>query len=482
MNSANVRLTRFRLRFAFCSALFALLWPPFSFAQEPGDIPEQSIRVDVNLVTLRFTVTAGGNLLNTLSREDFQIFEDGVSQEVVFFDPPANTTGEVKPLRLAFLLDVSGSTLSTRGEQIAAARTFLDNMHQFAEVGVFGFTDQLLIFQDFTPNRALALKALAEARRHIGRTAIYDSLNTLISRLNTRSDKFERNVVIVISDGMDDGYRRSAQAITLARQNNVAVYTILVPSATQLFVRPSPPEDPPSVGAESHLEEKATAFARLSLQTGGKHFSGFEAILGFDDVMAQISDDVFGNLYSLGYYTNDPYRDKSERSIRVEINHPTASIPARFENLPERLTAKKRFIAALFSNEALANLPSNLHAGFHEIGAEIDLLPSRQQGGQTGLPFRIKISPFSILSPDRAGVHTQLGIIGVLLDETGNEVVRLREVVRISMEAKEIREGRGIIYTNKLLAPPGTYAFKLAVLEIPTWRMTAFENVVRIRE
>jgi len=57
----------------------------------------------------------------------------------------------------------------------------------------------------------------------------------------------------------------------------------------------------------------------------------------------------------------------------------------------------------------------------------------------------------------------------------------LREIFRVNLEAKEISAGRGIIYTNKLFAPPGIYALKVALLEMSTWKMTAFETPVRIR-
>jgi hypothetical protein len=118
---------------------------------------------------------------------------------------------------------------------------------------------------------------------------------------------------------------------------------------------------------------------------------------------------------------------------------------------------------------------------FEEIGAELDILPSRVEGGQLGLPFRIKISPFTVRGSRKEGVRTQFGVIGVLLNTQGQEVVRLREFFRASLTPKEIEVGRAIMYTNKLFAPPGTYDLRLAVLELGTWRVTAFSGQVRIR-
>lgn len=458
-----------------------------SLAQEVTPIPEQSIRVDVNLVTLRFTVKGvQGRPINHLSEEQFRVIEDGALQKMVFFEPPRNSSGEMGRLRLAFLLDISGSTFATRAEEILAARTFFENIHDFTEVGIFGFTDKLIVFEDFTSNRDLALKAFSSAQKHLGKTAIYGSLSTLLSRIDRLDRSDAQNVVIVVSDGMDEDYPKVARSIAQARGSNVVIYTILVPSAAQLYIGPALPGSQADGAPDPRLarEERAKkeAFGRLSIQTGGEHFSGFRAILDFDQVMAQINDDIFGNLYSIGYYTDDPYKDKGQRNIRVEVDERLVSIATPFENLPERMTAKRGFIAALFGNEAVATLPQNLHSTFHEVGAELDLLASRHEGGEVGLPFRIKISPFRLRTSQKGDVRTQFGVIGLLLDEQGNEVVRLREIFRVSLDAKDIRDGRGIIYTNKLFAPPGVYDFKLALVEIATWKMTAFDNVVRITD
>ena len=474
----------FSLPSAWCTLLF---WALSIFcitaaAQSSSQIEGPNIRIDVNLATLKFMVKeTDGGLLNHLNQDHFRVFEGGAPQEIAFFEPPRNAEGEMGPLRLAFLIDMSGSTLATRAEELAAAGTFLESLHDFTEVGIFGFSDTLMRLQDFTSTRSLAQKALAEAGEHLGPTALYHSLNALILRMKDPPGAAQ-NVVILISDGMDNAYRIAPQSVSLAQGNNVVIYTVLVPSAAQLYIGPSSPpsQSGASTPAGDDREAKELAFASLSLRTNGGHFSGFETILNFDQVMAQINDGVFGNLYSIGYYTDDPYRGKEDRHIRVEIAYPNAYIPARFESLPERSTVKQEVIAALFDDDALDRVPNNLHLTFREIGADLDLLPQQRQGGQIGLPFRIKISPFSLQRTEKGDVRTGFGVIALLLDQQGGEVARLREIFRVNLEAKEIRAGRGIIYTNKLFAPPGIYALKVALLEMATWNMTAFERNVRI--
>ncbi len=463
-------------------ALLLFGHPPPSLAQ-PAVNQREPISVGVNLVTLRFTLRdRAGRAINTLAKEQFQIFEGNKAKEIAFFDPPKNQSGENKALWLAFLLDVSGSTFATRSEEIMAAQTFFDNVQDFTRIGIFGFTDKLILFQDFTRTRSLALKALAATRKHLGQTAIYRSIDALISRLNTsRVPSGDRKVVIVISDGMDGAYETAPQTIDLALSKNVILYTVLVPSAAQLYIAPTLGKDsgsPTTYQLNDERQEKEAAFARLSDLTGGEHFSGFETILDFDNILAQINQALFGNLYMIGYYTDHPYRDKTERNIRVAVKQPGLQPSAVFKRVPQNLQAKKNFIAALFENGISSWLSSELL--FHEIGAEIDILPSRKEGGEFGLPFRIKVSPHTLERPERGGVRTQLGIVGILTDEEGNEVVRLREIFRVTLSPKELRQGRGVLYTNKLFAPPGVYRLKLVLLEIPSWKMTTFNKAVRI--
>lgn len=457
----------------FC---FAFLW-----GKQEQPVQEERIRVDVNLVTLRFTVkNAQGEPVNDLDQTHFRVYENGEVREIVYFDPPRIRQPRGDHLWLAFLLDVSGSTFGVRSEQILAAQTFLDNVHNFTQVGVFGFTDQLMAFQPFTHNRELAARAFSAAQRHLGKTAIYDSLTALIGRISQVAPREGRKAVIVISDGLDEDPSRSEATAAYAREHSVSIYTVLVPSAAQLYIGSSRFSSPFSEIQDPDYELKVQAFSRLSLRTGGRHFGGIEAILDFDDVMSQIHDHIFGNLYSLGYYTPDPLREIWERDIQVEVDAPAVEVSELFKKLPERMEAKKKFIAALFDNAAMAALPRDLQRSFREIGAELDVLSPRRDGAQIGLPFRVKINPYSLQGTQTEGVRTQLGIIGLMIDSEGKQVVRLREFFRARLNPNELREGRGIIYNNKLFAPPGTYDLRIALLEIPTWKMTVFENVVRI--
>ncbi|MDE2927288.1 MAG: VWA domain-containing protein [Acidobacteriota bacterium] len=462
-------------RLTLAPLLWICLGPAWANGQDQDQ--DEAIRVRVDLVLLRFTVRDPGNkLVNTLTQEDFRVVQGGREREIVFFRPPRKRTADLGRLWIAFLLDVSGSTFATRAEEIMAAQNFLDNIHLFTQIGVFGFTDKLLVFQEFTSRKQLAEKAFAAARPHQGRTAIYESVEALLAPLGTRARPGDGKVLILVSDGMDDAYHRAERAAARARREDVRIYTILVPSATAL------PTAPGLVAAEDPKEEeKAAAFARLAVQTGGMHFSGIETILDFDSTLAQINDDVFGNLYSIGVSGDPTPGIDPDSPALVTTSNPDLLVSRPFTRAPGRLRAKKKFIEALFYSEVELGPPEDEGLERYELGADVDILrPRGQISGKVGLPFRIKISPYTLSREPDGDVRTQLGIIGQLVDADGREVVRMREFFRATLERKELRDGRGIIYTNKLFVQPGRYNLRLALLEIPTWKMFFFQREVSV--
>ena len=76
-------------------------------------------KTGVEIVTITATVTdASGRLVTDLTKDDFEIFEDGLPQTITQF------TGERVPVSLAVLLDISDSMV---GERLKDARRALDS-------------------------------------------------------------------------------------------------------------------------------------------------------------------------------------------------------------------------------------------------------------------------------------------------------------------------------------------------------------------
>ncbi len=452
-------------------------------SQETSD-QSQPFRVDVNLVTLRFTVTdLGGRLNNSLSLEDLIVEENGVPVGIDLFEQPRNQSGESRDLWLAFLIDVSGSTFATRTEEIVAAQTFLDNLSHATRIGVFGFTDELLPFQSFTVDRTLVLEAIRQARKHLGKTAIYESLNRLMDLVNSSAPAESQKAVILISDGLDPAHASASASASRARAEGFHIYSIRVPSSAQVYIGPNPTREDPSrrTSRQHRNEQQIEAFNRLGPATGGKSFSGFETILDFDQTLAEINDHLFGNLYRVGYYSDHVGREDLLDRIRVKTRQANFRIASAFKKLPRQFDAKRSLLQVFFDTSGESTLQRSTTVRFREIGADMDVLQQTPEGTLMGLPFRLKVNPFSFRGALSDGVQTQLGVLGLLLDQDGQEIVRLREIIRVTMDAREVRDGRGIIYSNRLVAPPGAYTLKVALLELSTWRLTSFSRSVTIR-
>ncbi|HEX8090732.1 MAG TPA: hypothetical protein VF762_17870, partial [Blastocatellia bacterium] len=85
---------------------------------------EPVIRLEGRLVNLNVKVSDRlGRPLPPLSRDDFQVAEDNVPQDVSYFEPVTS------PLSIALLLDLSGSTEKKIKVMKKAAKEFIDSLN-----------------------------------------------------------------------------------------------------------------------------------------------------------------------------------------------------------------------------------------------------------------------------------------------------------------------------------------------------------------
>src|ERR1041384_1554438 len=88
-------------------------------AQEPA-----TFSTDVKVVNLLATVRGShGDIVNGLSREDFQLFEDGRPQEIRYFSRESDL-----PLTLGLMVDTSMSQQKVLVEERSASFRFLDQV------------------------------------------------------------------------------------------------------------------------------------------------------------------------------------------------------------------------------------------------------------------------------------------------------------------------------------------------------------------
>src|SRR5512132_3184044 len=80
----------------------------FSFGIAAGQ-DDETIRVDTSIVRLNVGVVNGrGKPITDLTQANFDVFEDGVKQQILRFEPTE------APFSVVLMLDMSGSTLGFR--------------------------------------------------------------------------------------------------------------------------------------------------------------------------------------------------------------------------------------------------------------------------------------------------------------------------------------------------------------------------------
>ena len=154
-------------------------------------------RSGVDLVKVTATVRdAEGRLVGDLTRDDFEILEDGRPQRITQFD-----RGRV-PVSLGVVLDVSQSMLGQRMDDARAAleRFLVDLLEPGDEVFLMVFNHDPKLEAPWTlgPSR---LRGRLDRVRPYGATAIYDALMMALPLFAARAH--DRAAVVLISDGSD---------------------------------------------------------------------------------------------------------------------------------------------------------------------------------------------------------------------------------------------------------------------------------------
>src|SRR5579862_112434 len=123
----------------------ALIFVPtlvFSQAEEPSPI-----HVDVDLVNVLCTVSdKRGALITDLTKDDFEVRENGKKREIRYFTRETDL-----PLTVAMLVDVSGSVRAVLAEERQAAGRFFDTVLRPTDHALLlAFSSTLVLWQDFT--------------------------------------------------------------------------------------------------------------------------------------------------------------------------------------------------------------------------------------------------------------------------------------------------------------------------------------------
>ena len=237
-----------------------------------------------------------GRYVEDLTRHDFQVYEDGVRQELLFFH--RERAGTVRSLSVALVMDSSASVKDKLAfEQKAAIEFFGEVLTREGEsAALVQFDSDVRLLHDFSTDPSKLAEAIMEVRAE-GATRLYDAIWVTVRDLLRHRDG--RRILLVLSDGADT--RSSVtweRAIRTAQSHDVVIYGIGVKSS----------------GFDADFE-KLKRFARA---TGGRFVNSKANLKRLRQAFDGIRRDL-GNQYSLGYVSSNAKTDGSFRKIRVSL-------------------------------------------------------------------------------------------------------------------------------------------------------------------
>ena len=180
-------------------------------------------RSGASMVALNVTVFDGARPVSGLCREDFQIFEDGVAQQVTFFESRS------VPMDIILLLDTSSSMGDKMETVHRAARGFMKMMRPEDRGAVVAFADSVNIVQPLSFDLQ-AIEEAIESTRAQGSTSLHNAIYIALKQFGraAKSDgDVRRQAIAVLSDGEDTASVVSFDdVLALARKSGVNIYTI----------------------------------------------------------------------------------------------------------------------------------------------------------------------------------------------------------------------------------------------------------------
>ena len=289
------------------AALVAVAALTAAAQQNDTDETLPSFRAGVDVVSLNVTVTDADNrFITDLDQEHFQIFEDGVLQEITFFSRAR------LPIALSVLIDTSASMDKRMRTAQEAAIGFSRSLGPDDLAEIIDFDGRVEILQNFTND----LELLGDAIRRTsagGSTSLYNALYVALKDLSKaplRPSEVRRQAIVMLSDGEDTSSLITFdEVLELAKRSETGIYTIGLQEE----------ED-----ERSGFREADFVLRQLAYETGGRAFFP-EDVNDLPAIYQQISDEI-SSQYSVGYISANPLRNGQWRQtvVRVDRERTTA--------------------------------------------------------------------------------------------------------------------------------------------------------------
>jgi len=258
-------------------------------------------RSRVDLVTLGVTVTdRRGDFITDLTRDDFEIREDGRPQTITSF-ARGDSEVEAPPLHLGLLFDTSGSMAADLTLARSAAVKFLNTLSDAVDMTLVDFDTEVRVARYDQANFARMVERIRN-RKPDGWTALYDALGVY---LDGAAEDDGRKILVLYTDGGDTRSTLTfSDVLTLVRASDVTIHAVG-------FLE----NQPSSVRIAQRMR-----LMDIAQTTGGQAFfpSAMKDVeAAYEKIVAQIR-----NQYTLGYVSTNTAQDGNWRRVEIRVNRP----------------------------------------------------------------------------------------------------------------------------------------------------------------
>ena len=304
--------------------------------QSPPAQQQPVFRTRLETVAVPVTVfSPEGELVTSLTRDDFKVFDEGDGQEIT------NFISGLQPISAVVLVDTSASMTTSLERARYAAEQFIIRLRPGDQARVGTFNDIVNLGGDFTGDRDVLLKGLQANHRFANPTRLFDAIDEAMTSLEPLGG---RRVVVALTDGCDTGSKTHWD--TLRRRfmsEEVMLYMVQFrprirpPQQTRPLRNPcdlhvllelkfgTPIRDFFNMNDPRVTMSPVQVLDRMSTETGG----GRVILLDDDDVGAtftRISNELH-YLYLLGFTPQK--RDGKSHELTVRVADQKMSVRAR---------------------------------------------------------------------------------------------------------------------------------------------------------
>jgi Ca-activated chloride channel homolog len=299
---------------SFC--LLGALSPGDLGAQTQPPVPDpednEIIRVETNLVSVPVSVlNKDGSFIQNLKKEDFQIFENGVRQEIEYFKSID------EPFTVVLLIDRSDSVKPVINDLKEAAIAFIDRLRPNDRAIGVAFDRKAYILNTKVRDRETLKNSIQNMTTGTG-THLHSTIEGIINRIFRGLPG--RKALILFTDGQE-AWSWDQPKDALPKETAVTNIRAAEETGTQVY----------TIQFDSNFRSKEgdKFMKEIPSKTGGMFFRA-DRLKDLNKVFGQIADELRFQ-YSIGYYPQEAPGKGERRQLKVAVNQPGTIIRARSE-------------------------------------------------------------------------------------------------------------------------------------------------------